>query len=219
MEKSKMKHTTLLLQLAAALLFATCHKQNETIIDYTFTDANSDKPVEGLEVFLQEFDYNELFGIVSNMTTLASYKTNASGKIYTIVKNLNTKKGHSIEWQKPSECYGEDGRLIRIGQVNKYERTLSSKGFTMLYLKNVAPFNENDTVFFCNSLTREINPYCFLPNTAFVGMNINTTLPVTNGGNKKIYYHWKVIKNGISKMYFDSVTSLTCDTTKIYINY
>jgi hypothetical protein len=216
-----MKPTTIIYALLTALLFTTCHKQNETILDFTFTDQNSGKPVEGLEIYLQEFDQNKNSGLITNKVTLASYKTDAHGKLYQVLKHLNTKKEHGIEWQKPSECYEKSNGPygVKVGQVTKYERALETKGVTMLYIKNVTPFNENDTMYECRSYTREINPYCFLPNTAYVGMDINQIRKIDYGGNKKIYFHWKVIKNGVTKMYFDSFTTVICDTTKFYINY
>jgi hypothetical protein len=214
MKKYFRKHTTLLLQLAAALLFATCHKQNETILDFTFTDRNTNKPVEGLEIYLQEFDQNANSGLITNKVTLASYKTDAYGKLYQVLKHLNTKKEHGIEWQKPSECYETGSYLIQIGQTNKYDRTLNSRGFYLVHFKNINPFNSQDKICYSFNKSATACPIAYL-NSAF---DFSVLEPFYKPKN---YFYVKtfIIKNNVTTERLDSVFINSCDTSILNIFY
>ena len=206
----------LLILISPIFLFCTCHKQKETILDFTFTDLNSKIPIQDIEIYLQEFDQDQ-FGNITNMRTLDSYKTNAMGNLYVKLKYLNLSKHHSIEWQKPSECYEASGYKIIEESVNKYERTLIARGVLKEYIKNVFPFNNNDTIYHFHSFKRNFDPIWW--DGVLIGPNINENKIIGYEGNAKFYFHWKVIKNGIISIHTDSITTIPCDTTRFYINY
>ncbi len=211
------KSSFFLLLLVPSILFIRCYKYKNTTLDFTFTDANNNQPIQDLEIYLQEFDLSST-GNVSNKVTIASYKTDALGRLYTKARGLKPKKSYAIEWQKPSECYEASGYAINVDKQNSYERTLIAGGIFMLYVKNSLPFNSNDSIIVDESNTREVNINTFKYG-ANVGVGVNYSYIVDNQGKKKWYIHWRVVKNNISSVYLDSITTLTCDTTRFHINY
>jgi hypothetical protein len=212
--------------MSLTLLFACCKDKpvieipepNRTTIDLTFTDNFSHEPVKDLTLNLYECDVDALSNII-NKVYLGSYKTDANGKFYIVVKDLNKNKSHGIEWKKPSECYEEYNYGIRVGEKNVYARTLLCNANLAFHFKNITPFDENDKLFFCRSLTREPSEYCFTNAPVGSGMSVDYTQTLPLSGNTKYYVHWKSIKNSVETIYHDSITTIPCITNTVDIFY
>jgi hypothetical protein len=209
--------------ISITLLFACCkdkpivEPENITTIDLTFTDNFSHEPVKDLTLKLAEFDV-DVYNNVINKVYLGTYYTDANGKFYLEVKNLNKNKSHGVEWKKPSECYEEYNYGIKVGEKNVYSRTLISSASILFHIKNMNPFDENDEFYFCYDSQRDVNPYCFEANPS-IGMNIDAHLLQNQYGNMKFFIHWKVIKNAVVTTYLDSLTTNPCEITEFNIFY
>ena len=212
--------------ITLTLLYACCKdkpiealpEQNLTTIDLTFTDNFSHEPVKDLTLNLYECDVDNLNNLI-NKVYLGTYNTDANGKFYIELKDLNKNKSHGIEWKKPSECYEEYNYGIRVGEKNVYARTLRSNAVLSIHVKNILPFDENDEFYFCTSYIREVNPYCFTAPIAN-GTNVDFTTVLNNkSGFTKFYIHWKVKKNNISTTYIDSITTIPCINNLVDVFY
>jgi hypothetical protein len=212
--------------MSLTLLFACCKDKpvieipepNRTTIDLTFTDNFSHEPVKDLTLNLYECDVDALSNII-NKVYLGSYKTDANGKFYIVVKDLNKNKSHGIEWKKPSECYDEGNYGIKVGIKNIYARTLRSKAILTFHIKNNFPFDENDKFYFCTGYIRDVDPYCFLSPDA-IGMNVDEITVQNNiSGHAKFFIHWRVIKNDSTMTYLDSIVTIPCVNNLVDIFY
>jgi hypothetical protein len=212
--------------ITLTLLYACCKdkpiealpEQNLTTIDLTFIDNFSRQPVKDLVLNLAEFDKDNLNNII-NKVYLGSYKTDANGKFYIEIKDLNKNRGHGVEWKKPSECYDEDNYGIRVGEKNVYATNLYSNANLAFHFKNITPFDENDKLFYCWSYTRVPSEYCFAANPVGTGLNVDYINILALSGNTKYYVHWKSIKNSVETIYHDSITTIPCITNTVDIFY
>jgi hypothetical protein len=212
--------------ITLTLLYACCKdkpvevlpEQNLTTIDLTFTDNFSHEPVKDLEITFIAFDDGPLNTMI-NIDTLGIYKTDANGKFYLEIKDLNKNRGHGVEWKKPSECYDEGSYALKVGVNNVYSRTLRSNATLRAHYKNVTPFDANDEMFFCWSYKRELSPYCFTSSPAGIGTSVDIVQTIPTSGNTKIYANWKSVKNSVIKIYIDSITTVPCSTNTVDIFY
>ena len=201
-----------MLLLSPLFTFTTCHKQKETILNFTFTDLNSKQPIKDLELYLQEFDQDQ-FGNITNKITLDSYKTNELGNVYKKLKYLNPNKGHYIEWQKPSECYGTTNYRVIEGQENKYNRDLISNSYYKIHIKNINPFDENDKI--CYSYNKEAT----FANGCQTGSSVDFYVQSHDSGKKLKYIKSFITKNGNETIRLDSAYLNPCDTALINVFY
>jgi hypothetical protein len=209
--------------ITLTILFACCKDkpiaelENITTIDLTFTDNFSHEPVKDLTLNLAEFDV-DVYNNVINKVYLGTYYTDANGKFYLEIKNLNKNKSHGVEWKKPNECYEEYNYGIKVGEKNVYSRTLLCAANLAFHFKNNTPFDTNDKLFFCWSYIREPSN-CFTANPVANGVNVDIIQTLPLSGKTKFYVNWKSVKNGIENIYHDSITTKPCITNTIDIFY
>jgi hypothetical protein len=88
-----------------------------------------------------------------------------------------------------------------------------------LTIKNETPVNATDSLFLWYGSAEQKNVWQYISPLAFIGMNINNNLVISGEGNKTFYFQWRVVKNNVSKLFIDSITTATCVKTYYTIKY
>jgi hypothetical protein len=207
-----MKKTLHIILLFALVGNFSCKKEmKKTKVEGIVRDFVTGNPLAGVEVYLQEYEYDQATTFVIHKATYQSTVTGNDGKFKFEFRALK-EKTYGLEYQKPSECYFDNDAPITInkGKDNTIDWKLHSFVSLNLHVKNVSPFDINDHI--C---------YCFQKNAAscsggITGMSIDYVSPITNiNAYDKLYIKSFITKNSILTIKLDSITFSPCTS----INY
>jgi hypothetical protein len=141
------------------LLFAllgnfSCKKERkETEVGGFICDFVTLKPLAGVDVYLQEYDFDPTSLNPVNIQTMQSTTTGSDGKFKFDNFHALKTKHYGLEYQKLSECYHGLGAPtgIAIGKPNTFFLKLHSNPFLYIHVKNTSPYDVNDHI--CYYLT------------------------------------------------------------------
>ena len=194
----------------------SCKKElKKTKVDGILRDFITGNPLAGVEVYLQEYEYNQVSTFVINKSTYMSTVTGSDGKFefeYRALKN----KAYGLEYQKPSECYFDydDPYFIPNGEKTSIDWKLHSKTTLYLHIKNISPYDSNDE--FCYHFNKEISTCPFTP---IMGTSVDFFDEVlSRDGYEMVYIKSFITKNSILTIRLDSIVLNPCvnDTLQIF---
>ena len=129
--------------------------------------------------------------------------------------HADNKRMYFISAKKESECYSlqDPQEKLNLGKKNPRDMSGGATAEIQFHIKNVNPFNNNDTI--CIYGDRWPG---FI--TCKTGQNVNSSaVSDVNLGKTKIQIRWDVTKNNILSSFSDSIFIVPCIINDFYINY